>query len=949
MMSYVDEDVGEQVEAWRARTTAAAAVVVPLQEDGSFGLSVHETQVDVTLDADETCWTTAIPGTCDDGDLKTDNEERCASSNDPRVWKKCGSASFQAPATSLQGARQEQARQRRLDELIITTVQASFDQSLPQPAEKVSRPDPGKLRPAAYLSRMSVTFNKKALKRNVLKVVEHSHLKLGTLASSDIQLLHMSVRVVVITGLVIQILFGVAGPHVQQDADNESNQDDLGGNGVWTDASIQFTMLLVSSLYIRRILLCSRRQRIQVEILRLAGLAWVFASLSLASNAWNALHPTSSISRELMGATNTLMAALVYFLLTHLSDFYLNLVAGWAVIEHPVSDPGEQQVSTWRWIRYISGKRFSQVIPVLILVYMALRFALGWRNSVVFDFLPMTNVITPARLIRVHGMAIQQPYLLVDSIVISTYDAALLAIAFYKSSCAHRSFQHIFVEDFARIFTEFHVFVLYFRDTVLYITIGGHIAAWLAPFNRDFRAEDHDDSEERAIRVVQLGAVQLQLGFLFSVAVWLITVMFCALPDDSVGLKGWFAGTNTIKHKHQQIKYFLYESDVHLKTKFANLLDIDQIDPAHFIMTRQIGAFNLAQLVYACGKHESTFLDPQSEIAHVQTLVGDSDFSVVEIIHDVATDTHCLILESSTWIAVAFRGTSSKKNAKTDLNAAMSLHLTAKHLDFSKVPSLAARSLRGKNAELPVINSTRTWLHRLLCKRNPPKVHSGFYAAYLSVEKRVLARVKQLHDLEPRKILTTGHSLGGALAVLCSFSLVVQLKIANVTCTTFGCPRVGNTAFKKMYNRAVPATFAFVNSSDVVTKLPPKTPKALSYTSVGTVVLVNSFGNLVIDPNVLELAVLHKGYSAKAHLLRGYQLSLLLWCLRSHKMLFLPTFWKPAREFLGANSSHLPEILEYLKALPPIGAADGRALGRTSSLERVAAVANHDAGDNTRS
>ncbi|GAB9470228.1 Lipase domain protein [Globisporangium polare] len=817
------------------------------------------------------------------------------------------------------------AKLPRLDGRVLSAARATrstIQQALRQPAGVASQLGPHVAQVSTYMAGKASSFHKKALKRNVMKVAEHSHLKLGTLASSEINVLHVCVHAMVIMFPLMQIVYGVYGSAPKGTA---SNQADLGDDGVWADTTVQVTILLASTLFIRRILLCTRRQLIQTEILWLAGFAWVFAALSLVSNAWNALHPANDISRELMGATNTLLAALIYFLLTHLSDFYIDLVAGWSAIglraASPVDDKEEKK--QWRWLQYISGKRFAHAIPVVILCYTVLRLALGWRSSVVFDFLPMTNFITPARLTLVHGKSIYQPYLLLDAIVITVFDAFLLAIALYKSSCARRSFQHIFVQDFARIFTEFNVFVLHLRETVLFITFGGHIAAWLAPFDRLFSPMDWD-SKSNTMRVIQMGAVQLQLGFLSCLAVWMVTAMFCALPEDSVGLRGWFTGSNIINHKrqHELIKYFLYESDVYIKTRFSNLREIDQINPTHFIMTKQIEAFNLAQLVYACGKHESSFKNAQLEIEHIQKLVSDPEFTIVEIIQDEATDTHCLILESSTMIVVAFRGTSSKKNAKTDLNATMSLHRTAKQLDFSKMASLTAiaRHRKAHNTADPVTRAKRTWLHRLLCKRNSPKVHSGFYAAYLSVEKRVLTKIKQLYDRNPRKILATGHSLGGALAVLCSFDVVVQLKIANVTCTTFGCPRIGNTSFKKKFNHAVPATFAFVNASDLVTKLPPKTPKALSYTSVGTVVLINAFGNLVIAPNVLELAVLHQGYSAKAHTLKAYHLSLLLWCLRSHKMQYHPRFWRQPREFLETNYGHLSEIQEYLNAVSAVSA-----------------------------
>lgn len=791
----------------------------------------------------------------------------------------------------------------------VKTARTSIYQVLRQPVDIVTQFGQSTSQVSAYVTRTAASFNKKALKSNALKVTEHSHLKLGTLTTSDISTLYVWFHFIVVAVPLLQVLYGF---YASARDPRYGNQNDLGDNGVWSDATIQAIVLLTSTLFIQRIAFYRRRQRIQLEILGLAGCSWVFSALSLASNTWNAMHPTAESSRELMGVTNTLMAGLLYRTLTHFSDFYTDLVAGWSAIEHRSPNPGDRK-EEWCWLKCISGERFAHVLPLFILSYMGVRLALGWRSSVVFDFLPMTNVITPARLIYIHGKRIQQPNLLVDSIVVTVHDAILLGVACYKCSCAHRSFRHIFVQDFARVFTEFGVFVLYFRDIILYMAIGGHIAAWTVPFDRLFSPVDWDESTN-TIRVVQMGAVQQQLGFLLCFAVWLGTIMYCALPEDSVGLKGWFAGSNAIKHKHQAIKYFLYESDVYMKTKFTNLKDIEEIDPSHFIMDKQVEAFNFAQLVYACGKHESSFTDSDLEIAHIQKLVGNPQFTIVDIIQDRATDTHCLVVESPTTIVVAFRGTSSKTNAKTDLNAAMSEHRTAKQLDFTKMPSLSGRSRLMSAKRLSALAQTkRTWWHRLLCKRNPPKVHSGFYAAYLSVEKRVLTRIKELHDQEPRKILATGHSLGGALAALCSFDVVAQLKIANVTCTTFGSPRIGNTSFKKKYNHAVPATFAFVNAADLVTKLPPKTPKALSYTSVGTVVLINAFGNLVIAPNVLELTVLHKGYSAKAHMLKAYHLSLLLWCLRSHRMQYHPRFWRQPREFLEANYGHLAEIQAYLK------------------------------------
>ncbi len=41
--------------------------------------------------------------------------------------------------------------------------------------------------------------------------------------------------------------------------------------------------------------------------------------------------------------------------------------------------------------------------------------------------------------------------------------------------------------------------------------------------------------------------------------------------------------------------------------------------------------------------------------------------------------------------------------------------------------------------------------------------------------------------------------------------------LVNVRCYTFGAPRVGNRAWARQYNQAVPDTWHIINSDDVVT------------------------------------------------------------------------------------------------------------------------------------
>ncbi len=60
-----------------------------------------------------------------------------------------------------------------------------------------------------------------------------------------------------------------------------------------------------------------------------------------------------------------------------------------------------------------------------------------------------------------------------------------------------------------------------------------------------------------------------------------------------------------------------------------------------------------------------------------------------------------------------------------------------------------------------------------------------------------------------------GHSLGGALASLAAFDIQRQcpcLKPLDVSCYTFGAPRVGNHAFARQYDAVVPDTWNIINN-----------------------------------------------------------------------------------------------------------------------------------------
>jgi len=146
------------------------------------------------------------------------------------------------------------------------------------------------------------------------------------------------------------------------------------------------------------------------------------------------------------------------------------------------------------------------------------------------------------------------------------------------------------------------------------------------------------------------------------------------------------------------------------------------------------------------------------------------------LISNKATDTHALALADGGDLIVAFRGTADLRNWLTDLECAKS--------EFK--------------------------IHGLKLK-----VHAGFLRAWLSIRDEVSALVSSRAP-GPASLFLTGHSLGGALAMLAAMDLQ-----GVAACYTFGQPRVGAPAFANAYNAFLRArTFRVVNSDDLVPRLP---------------------------------------------------------------------------------------------------------------------------------
>lgn len=93
------------------------------------------------------------------------------------------------------------------------------------------------------------------------------------------------------------------------------------------------------------------------------------------------------------------------------------------------------------------------------------------------------------------------------------------------------------------------------------------------------------------------------------------------------------------------------------------------------------------------------------------------------------------------------------------------------------------------------------------------QVHGGFLDAWHALRRSAM---RQLNVDWP--IVTTGHSLGGAMAYLAAFDLHDTHNVRSIV--TFGAPRVGNAVFTKRYNRLLGSrTTRVVNGADKIPRV----------------------------------------------------------------------------------------------------------------------------------
>ena len=167
-----------------------------------------------------------------------------------------------------------------------------------------------------------------------------------------------------------------------------------------------------------------------------------------------------------------------------------------------------------------------------------------------------------------------------------------------------------------------------------------------------------------------------------------------------------------------------------------------------------------------------------------------------------APGTHAVFASCQDFAILAFRGTDKddSSNTSSDLDLLLAHEPDYRPAAVDSAPALGHLSL----------------VEHLFTE--PTLVHRGFQLALNQVWDDVHNRVMAYRQKRPHsEVCVTGHSLGGALAVL-AFSRFADV---DMSLYTFGCPRVGNAAFRqRVLSNMGRGIYRYVNYNDAVAHVP---------------------------------------------------------------------------------------------------------------------------------
>lgn len=154
------------------------------------------------------------------------------------------------------------------------------------------------------------------------------------------------------------------------------------------------------------------------------------------------------------------------------------------------------------------------------------------------------------------------------------------------------------------------------------------------------------------------------------------------------------------------------------------------------------------------------------------------------------------------------------------------------------------------------------------------RVHRGFKAALDEVWPELLVHITDLQRMG-RKIWITGHSLGGALALLCGGRIDSAQGVY-----AYGAPRVGDEDFRQSLNGNI---YRIVNNEDIVSR----SPSLFVYVHVGELKFIDSEGvvrETLLDeePSVDEFGMVMYGSQNNGSSPGRFSWGFIPWPIRDH-------------------------------------------------------------------
>ena len=223
------------------------------------------------------------------------------------------------------------------------------------------------------------------------------------------------------------------------------------------------------------------------------------------------------------------------------------------------------------------------------------------------------------------------------------------------------------------------------------------------------------------------------------------------------------------------LAYLSFEGDNRFKEIF------DAIGQAAKYALQREGESGVSNHFQALEKTVKDYVDQQlgnksadpPGLVQLKEALKSANFKLVETFNEGDTQAFVAKRDADRVAVLAFRGTeaNSWKDVKTDLDA---------------------RFYKGQDGM---------------------KMHTGFRDAYKQVSEKVGSVIDEL--LDGYSLYITGHSLGGALAMIATEELERDTLAA---CYTFGGPRVGNEEFGEEIRAPI---YRIVNAADGVPRVPP--------------------------------------------------------------------------------------------------------------------------------